>query len=442
MIHNKLINTTAVLASLLFFPLISSASGQYRISQFIDPATCGDCHVEIHGQWENSMHNLSEKDPIYLLLSQYLRVGLTDPDEIKEAESCVKCHVPVGVVTGYPEKVSDDKKKIPELAMQGIQCDYCHSATGAKKMYNNGLILDPGNGEEDPGIKRGPFHDSESDFHDSEFSEFHTSSKICGTCHDVRHVVFGTKLETTYEEWENGPYNSDDPKKRVTCQGCHMYQRPGIPATGSTPRPANKGRAAEDGPIRDHIFTHYFVGANSYIPGDKIKQKMAEDRLKHSATITIDREQLKNNRLELTVKNTGAGHYLPTGLTDLRQMWIEVTVNNEKGQTIYSSGRLDKDNYLPDGAIIFNTVFGDGKGHPTINISKAREILHDKRIPPLQSLSETVELPEGDWKQITVTARLLYRSAPQKILDIVSKKGRFALPVVTMAETREHINIK
>ena len=169
---------------------------------------------------------------------------------------------------------------------------------------------------------------------------------------------------------------------------------------------------------------------------------MAEDRLKHSATITIDREQLKNNRLKLTIKNTGAGHYLPTGLTDLRQMWIEIIVDNEKGQTIYSSGRLDKDNYLPEGAIIFNTVFGDGKGNPTLNISKAREILRDKRIPPLQSLSETVELPEGDWKQLTATARLLYRSAPQKILDMASGKGRFALPVVTMAETRERMDIK
>ena len=215
MTYNKLLSIIIMIAFALLLPGSSClAAERYRLSQFISPETCGDCHSEIFSQWENSMHHIAEKDPIYLLLSKFLRIGLTDKDEIAEAESCVKCHVPVGVVTGYPEKVSDDKKKIPELAMHGIQCDYCHSATSATKMYNNGLILDPGNGEEEPGIKRGPFPDSVSDFHETDFSEFHTSSKICGTCHNVKHVVFGTKLETTYEEWEKGPYNSTDPQKK------------------------------------------------------------------------------------------------------------------------------------------------------------------------------------------------------------------------------------
>ena len=50
------------------------------------------------------------------------------------------------------------------------------------------------------------------------------------------------------------------------------------------------GFAADDGPKREHIFTHYFVGGNSFIPGifnDKKKSKMAEERLKH-ADVVID----------------------------------------------------------------------------------------------------------------------------------------------------------
>ncbi|MBW2219716.1 MAG: cytochrome c554 family protein, partial [Deltaproteobacteria bacterium] len=311
-----------------------------------------------------------------------------------------------------------------------------------KKMYNNDLALDPGNGEEDPGIKRGPFADSVSDFHETEFSEFHTSSKICGTCHDVRHVAFGTKLETTYEEWEKGPYNTADPQKRVTCQGCHMYQKPNIPATGATVRPENRGQASDDGPTRKHIFTHYFVGANSSIPNDKTKQKMAEEKSKNTASVSIDHKQIKKGQLTFIVKNTGAGHYLPTGVTDIRQMWLEITVRNERNKVIYSSGKLDKDNYIPEGTIIFNTVFGDGKGNPTHNIAKAREILHDKRIPPLESLREMIQLPAGSWKSLMVNARLLYRSAPQKILDVASEKGKFKLPVITMAEIEKKINLR
>jgi hypothetical protein len=431
-----------VLSLLLIYPAFLSAN-PFQISQFISPETCGECHSDIFNQWQNSMHSLAQKDPVYLSVSTYIRKGLTDQNEIAEAESCVKCHVPVGVVTGYPKKVSDDKKKIPAIANHGIQCDYCHSATSATKMYNNGLQLSPGNGEEDPGIKRGPFKDSESDYHETAFSKFHTGSEICGTCHNVKHVAYMTDLETTYEEWEKGPYNHKDPDKRITCQGCHMYQRPGLPATGSTKRPKNKGVAADDGPERAHIFTHYFIGGNRFVPGlfdDKTKQKMADERLKHAASLSIDTGRIKDGKLEIVITNTGAGHYLPTGLTDTRQMWLEIEIRDEQQKKIlYSSGKLDKNRYLQVGGVIYHTVFGDGKGNRVLNIAKAKEIISDKRIPPLKSVTETIPLPSGEWTKLFVQVKLLYRSAPQKIVDTVAGKGKLILPVVTMASVERYV---
>ena len=411
----------------------------YRVDRFIDPETCGGCHSNIYAQWENSMHHFSHWDLIYKGVSDHFRKGLTDPDEIKEAESCVKCHTPVGVVTGYPTKSSDDREKIPEIAQMGIQCDYCHSAVTAHKMYNNDLKLEPGNGEDDPGVKRGPFKDSESDFHEVAYSEFHTNSEICGTCHNVKHVVFETDLETTYTEWKNGPYFSDDPDKHVTCQGCHMFQRPGVPATGSTERPENPGLASDDGPEREHVFTHYFVGANAYLPqlnGDEEKSQMAVSRLQNSAALAIDKKQLGQNKLVIEVKNTGAGHYLPTGLTDVRQMWLEIVVKDKKGKTVYTSGIRDENQYLPEDAIIYNTIFGNGDGTPVDNISKAREILKDRRVPPKDSLFETVELPEKGVKGGRVTVSLFYRSASQKMLDSIAGKGTHPLPIIKMAEIK------
>lgn len=427
----------------IFLGTFPAAAEEYELSRFISPETCGDCHSEIFSQWSNSMHSLSQKDPVYLSVSEFMRKGLVDLDEIAEAESCVKCHVPVGVVTGYPKKTSDDKSKIPDIANQGIQCDYCHSAVSAEKMYNNGIKLNPGHGEDDPGIKNGPRRDAESDFHETKYSEFHTQSEICGNCHNVKHVVFNTDLETTYDEWKKGPYNSPDPEKRITCQGCHMFQRPGLPATGSVKRSKNKGQAADDGPVREHVFTHYFVGANRFIPetfGDMEKGKMAEARLMNSATLAIETGEIEKGKLGIRITNTGAGHYLPTGLTDIRQMWLEITIQDtDSGVTVYESGKLDQDSYITDNTIIFNTVFGDGKGNPVVNIAKAREILKDKRIPPLESITETIQLPSSKWKQLSVQVKLLYRSAPQKILDMVSGKGTIQLPVVTMASVDRKI---
>lgn len=448
MLNKKIINRFFIVSVSLLTAgviILSCAKTQhFKLSQFISPDTCGGCHSEIYEQWLNSMHNIAHKDPLYVQVSLFLRKGLTNADEIKEAESCVKCHTPVGVVSGYPTKVSDDRSKVAEIAREGIQCDYCHSAVSAKKMYNNGLVLSPGNGMDDPGTKRGPFKDSKADFHKSAYSEFHTGSEICGTCHNVKHVVFDTVLESTYDEWKNGPYNSKDPAKRITCQGCHMYQRPGIAATGSTERPANPGKAADDGPDRKHIFTHYFVGGNSLIPGtmgDDAKNKMAIERLKNAATLEIDEKGAAGGEIDIIVKNTGAGHYLPTGLTDTRQMWLEIVIKDSKNRIVFSSGKADSSGYLPKKTIVYNTIFGDGKGNRVINIAKAREILSDRRIPPQSSLREKIKYPVKGSKFVSVTVKLLYRIAPQKIVDTVLGKGKLKMPVVKMAEVKKKITL-
>jgi len=422
--------------------LYCSKKQHFELSRFISAETCGGCHSEIYSQWINSMHNQSHKDIIYNKVAAHFLKGLTDPDEIKEAESCIKCHTPVGVLTGFPKKTSDDLSKTPEIAKQGIQCDYCHSSTGTFRSYNNGLKLDPGHGDENPGIKRGPFKDSKSDYHHTEYSKFHTKAEICGNCHDVRHVVFETKLETTYEEWKNSPYNTGN-KNHVNCQGCHMYQRPGIPATGATKRPENPGTATSGGIKRKHIFTHYFVGANAYMPGlndDSVKKQMAEDRLKNSAELSIDDLKIRSGILFLSVKNTGAGHYLPTGLTDTRQMWLEIIVKSSE-KVIYSSGKTDKNGYITKGTVIYNTVFGDGKGKPVTNIAKAREILKDYRVPPQKKLTETIKLPEGKFEALQVNVRLLYRSASQKTVDTVFEKGKHRLPVIVMEQISKTIKL-
>jgi len=428
---------------LYFWPIKEQ---HFELSRFIDPDTCGMCHDDIFAQWQNSMHNLAHHDPIYEKIALFLRKDLVDQDEIAEAESCVKCHTPVGFVSGFPKKLSDDLSKTPAIAKKGIQCDYCHSAVKIKKIYNNGLELDPGQGEDNPGIKRGPLNDSKSDFHQSAFSQVHTESKICGTCHSVRHVVFKTKLETTYEEWFTSPYNSKDKAKRVTCQGCHMYQRPGFPATGSTARPKNPGVASSDGPEREHVFTHNFVGGNSFIPNlfkDSQKPKMVEERLQNAAKISLDKKNSGFDHLVFKVKNIGAGHYLPTGLTNIRQMWLEIVVKNRQGELLYSSGLVNENNYINEKkTILYNTIFGDGEGNPVINVSKAKEILKDKRIPPKEEAQEIFSFKNIKKEDLVITARLLYRSASQRLLDSIAGKNKMKLPIIVMAQIKEEIKFK
>jgi mono/diheme cytochrome c family protein len=427
---------------LMAFHAGAAPAEKFELDRFIVPDTCGGCHWEIQEQWTHSMHNLSHKDPIYNRVATFLRKGLVQAGEIEEAESCVKCHTPVGVITGFPEKLSDDLSKTPEIATQGIQCDYCHSAVDITRMYNNGLVLEPGHGEDDPGVKYGPFDDSEPEFHEAAYSRLHQSAGICGTCHNVKHVAFGTDLETTYTEWENSPYNDADPEKTITCQGCHMYQRPGIPATGSTERPENPGSATDDSVERPHIFTHYFVGANTAVPGEfgaRDKQQMAEARLQNAARIFLNIEKLEKKQLDVIVENSGAGHSIPTGVGDLRQVWLEISIKDAQGNFVFQSGFLDQKNELSDAAIIFRTVLGDGKGNPVVNLAKAKQILSDNRIPAKQKKTQTIALDFVPGKNFVITARLLYRGMPQKILNLIPGDPIGPLPVVEMAVASQKI---
>ncbi len=408
---------------------------EMKISRFISAETCGECHSKIYNEWRDSLHNLAHKDEIYREVALKTLQGADSKEEKMEAEMCVKCHIPIGFVSNKPSKTSEDTTLDVETPSgEGVQCDYCHSTLKITKRYNNGLFVVPGNGEEDPGTKRGPYEDSESDFHQTAFSKPHKEASFCGSCHNVKHVAFGTNLETTFDEWEKSPYNSQDNSKRVTCQGCHMYQREGFPATGMTKRPKNKGFASDEETIeREHIATHYFMGGNSYINSDKDKQKMVEARLKNAATLGID---IKKKEIVVKVTNSGAGHSIPTGLTNLREMWLEVTVFNKKGEEIYSFGKLDKNGYLDKNTELFNTIFGDGSGKAVFSVAEAKEIIKDNRIEPFKTFEKKLPfLKEAS----NIKIRLLYRIVSQKLVDDIFGKGKHFIPVVVMAELKENI---
>jgi len=171
-----------------------------------------------------------------------------------------------------------------------------------------------------------------------------------------------TKLEGTYDEWYNSPYNSPDPGKRVVCQDCHMRQAPGLPSTGMTERPDYPGKSADMGRERPHIYRHSVVGGNVFMTallGNTEKAELARERLMHAAELEILIPESGGvlNGFTVRVKNEGAGHMLPTGVTEFRQMWLEVTVKDKKGKTAFFSGMTD-DGSLPEDTCLFNTVFG------------------------------------------------------------------------------------
>jgi mono/diheme cytochrome c family protein len=419
-----------------------------RVEQFIEPEVCESCHSEIFQQWSGSMHSKAFVDPLWRAATKLFFKEAETTGEILEMKACVKCHTPLGFRSYLISSPADDYDKLADLPAQGIFCNWCHNISKVKHLGDAGYEVEPGGGEDDPSTMLGPFKDSDSPFHPTKYSELHTRSEFCGLCHNVSHAENKLPIEQTYNEWQNSPYNTGDPDTTINCQDCHMRQRPGIPSTGKTERPDNPGRACDDGPEREHIWTHYFVGANAVVTkllGSDTNAKMAVERLKNAADMELIKDSSYNKNtlsfIKVKVINSGAGHYLPTGLTEVRQMWLDVKIIDAKGKVLLRSGGLDNKGRIDENAVKYYTQLGNDKGEPVLNPALADRVLYDYRIPPKGYVIEKFAfyIPENAVSPLNIDVALKYRSASQPLADTLLGDKTIEIPIIDMATLTDKI---
>jgi hypothetical protein len=391
---------------------------------FTPPQTCGECHVKQYNEWNGSVHNMALRDPIYQgeLNKAVKAVG----HEI--TRQCEGCHSPAGMVTG--EIKGAGLAGLSPMALAGVSCDICHSISGVTHLQtptrdpeNGSMILSPG--KDGKPVKRAPFKPSENcggGFHSCEQTSFRLTADICASCHQVYHYDAHFPIEASYNEWKSGPYAQAD----ILCQDCHMVDTKTFLEVADTFRK----------PKREE-YRHYFNGANyllSYlgaaaarISGDQKLAKnlmnqydMAIERLKSTADLELTPLYRGGDLAEIRVrvKNIRAGHNLPTSLTNVRQMWLELIARDENGKTILSTGAVTADGTLPEDARVFNS---DGMGkdfhfavHPWVVTSFSR---HDT-IPAkgYKDVYYGINPPAGV-KNISLEVKLRYRQADQKVAE-------------------------
>jgi hypothetical protein len=414
-------------------------------ADFNDPSRCAACHVKIFEQWEASVHALAADDPIFRKFYEMV-VEEAGPSAV---EFCMKCHSPVGVFRKQVPPATGEK--LDPIAMKGVFCDFCHTVTPT------GI----GNASFDTTfstVKKGPFDNAVSPAHLTRTDDKYGRSEFCGMCHNVTHPISGRPIERTYYEWKESPYNTGDPATTTTCQDCHMRQYPGNPATGAVERKDNPGKAATMGPDRPHIWTHSFVGGNALFPGRpgaERRRAMVEERLRNAARVEIDLEEPPADGLvafRVRVFNTGAGHKLPTGLSEVREMWLDVNVTDAAGKELLRSGAIGESGGIDPTAAIFKTFLGIGKSSVNISccffaISEGRKLLsaeritRDRRILPKGYEEEKYALPvpPGTAWPLTINAALNYRSMSRAFANIFFPDGSIEVPVVRMAEGRRTV---
>ncbi len=374
-----------VLVFFVFPFLLACGSGDTRFeanqlrAPFEDPQQCQNCHPEQYEQWSGSPLAYGAISPVFNALES-IGNELTNGAFAKGGEDeyfCLQCHSPVSTfLSEVPEfdpiQSGASVDFMSRTGKRGVTCDVCHQildADHANSLKGDGI----GNAaivfNVSPTEKKmqGPFEGAEiNDGHAAVKNSFISSSEFCGTCHDVRieapDVVTGEsfrRVENTFTEWADSPYaTTDNPYgKIISCQDCHMsmfpYELPGTYATGQV------AQDSEDRPVRK-ISNHYFSGVDIALIEDFPNQKGSEldpwgmpraqhqrrtDLLKAAAELDIrvpNRIRRGNRTLPITVSvtNVGAGHGLPTGFSQERELWIELTVVDRRGRMVYESGFL------------------------------------------------------------------------------------------------------
>ncbi|GAX60323.1 heme protein [Candidatus Scalindua japonica] len=174
---------------------------------------------------------------------------------------------------------------------------------------------------------------------------------------------------------------------------------------------------------------------------------MAIDRLKNAATLEVHvNPDVKKGGLlqfQVDIKNTGAGHYLPTGLTELRQMWLEVSITDSAGSLLFKRGGVDSKGNIDSVATIYHTVFGNEHGEPTVHVWEATHIISDNRVPPKGKKEEQFSLliPEDIKLPLKIKAVLNYRSAPQYLVNDLLGEKSIELPIINMTELTKELSL-
>jgi hypothetical protein len=273
--------------------------------------------------------------------------------------------------------------------------------------------------------KRGPFPPSEGcggGFHECVESPLHLKADLCASCHQSTHFNTHSPLGSTYSEWKSSLYA----QKGVACQDCHMvdiatYRR----TADSFTRP------------RREEYRHFFNGPNFLLyslgeaaaknAGDQDlassfhnQYEMAVERLQSCADLEIiPVYQLgKLAELKVRVRNIRAGHNLPTHLTSIRQMWLEVTATDENGKILMVSGQIDELGNLGPDTRMFGSEGQDAQRQPAVDPWVVRSLARIDSIPSQGFRDVYYGIPAADaGGAVRVEVRLRYRQASQELAE-------------------------
>ncbi len=327
---------------------------------------CAHCHLSINATWFASPHRSSASNPVVQDLYSGVRSDVDTEAGCAAAsgrwwiglvpgsgELGMRCYVGDGVLAALNSGCGDDRPcdesasvfggcadchapgmdgelggrdllRAEGLAHDfGVHCDVCHRVEGLDPSAEPGVaghlqLHRPGEegsyGQDFLPLVFGPLDDVPSPFMGAVARPFFTEARFCAGCHEQQQAVLvpgqtadpsrwptgRLPIHTTFSEWQASPFAASSP-----CQTCHMPPDPSVTNAADLQlmglRPGLvPGWERPPGAVKAHSF-----------PGPR---SVDGALLKQAASLSITKS-VQDGELsaQVTVRNSGAGHALPTG---------------------------------------------------------------------------------------------------------------------------------
>ena len=410
-------------------------------------SACNLCHSNFtHAPvdtWKTSIMAQAGRDPLF-----HACLAIANQDAAESGDLCLRCHTPGAWLAGNSTP-TDGSNLSGVNDFDGVTCNLCHRMVDPEyvpgqspsidlgilnaldeipaQAHTGQFVIDPAD------RRRGPYNlGSGFPFHPAIQSPFHSSSRLCRTCHDVSNPAYQRvgesfvmndldaphdthdpaeqfPVERTYGEWSQslfaqgpvdmgGRFGGNNPNVS-SCQDCHM---PRVNSIG-----CNMGY-----PARPDLARHYFMGTQTWVldaihaldtsfllwdtPAYMVPSQIEAAKARNIAMLqdASDIEvTIENGQVKVRVINM-SGHKLPTGYPEGRRMWIEVHFRNAFGMTLAHHGEYNFSTAVLESST--TTVFEAKHGldahsaevsglpeGPSFHFALNNKIYKDNRIPPM-----------------------------------------------------------
>lgn len=461
-----------------FFPSsVRTKDGNYiPSSYFLQSQACERCHQDVYKQWDSSMHHFSSfNNQWYRKSIEYMQ----DVNGVKPSKWCAGCHDPALLFSGMMDKPIQQNINTPEAraGLSCMMCHSIvevDSTMGQADFVIEYPKLHELAASENLLIRAA--HDFvvrlNPEPHRRVFLKPFMRDQVpefCSGCHKVHLDVPVNNYRwirglNEYDNWQASGVSGQGarafyyPATSMGCADCHM------PLV----------RSSDEGNIDGYVHSHRFPGANTAVPVanedasqleaskkflqdkelsvdifaispagttpqatmDSPKQELstafavgeeADSSLPSGPagsarvlTAPLDRVSTAVRRgddvlVDVVVRTRKVGHFFPGGTVDAFDVWLELQAGDDKGQTIFWSGKVADNGKGPvePGAHFYKSLQIDSHGNP-INKRNAwatRAAVYVRLIPPgaADTVHYRMHIPQSAGNKITLNAKLNYR---------------------------------